>query len=119
MAIDWRLVTSCGERRGESYPRFPCEFWGHGLILCFWFWSTRGLVFGQLAGAEDSSLEATHKPRYVFELKLVWFWGIFEIMFWVCSPIYRAPGWQVFIRHIVCVDVGIGRKGAEAVSFRI
>jgi hypothetical protein len=62
---------------------------------------------------------ATQTPGYVAELKPVWFWGIFEILFGFRSPIYRAPGWPVFIRYIVCVGVGIGWTGAEGVCLRI
>jgi hypothetical protein len=55
LAIGYFRVAKGG---GENYPRFPCEFRGHGPTYCFWFWSTRGLGFGRPAGAVDSSLEA-------------------------------------------------------------
>jgi hypothetical protein len=42
----------------KIYPSIPCDFQGHGPTLCFWFWSMKGLGFGQLASVEVSSLEA-------------------------------------------------------------
>jgi hypothetical protein len=53
LAIGYFHVVKGG---GDSYPRFPSDFGGHGLILCFRFSSTRSLGFGRLAGTEDCSL---------------------------------------------------------------
>jgi hypothetical protein len=121
MAIDWRLVTSLWWKVGESYPRFLSDFGGHGPTVCFWFWSTRGLEFGRPASAEDSSLEVPWSyadAGVCSRAKTGLVWRDF-LNFGFRSPIYRAPGWPVFIRYIVCVDVGIGWTGAEAVCFRI
>jgi len=61
-AGDWLLPG--GERRGESYPRFPSEFGGHGLSLCLLDFSTRmRLGFGWPAGGEECSLESLVELR--------------------------------------------------------
>jgi hypothetical protein len=80
-------------------------------------------VFGRPIGAVDSSLEAPWSYADVrvcsrAKTGLV-LGGFFKYSFGFRSPIYRAPGWQVFIGYIVCVGFGIGWTGAEAVSFRI
>ena len=68
--------------RGESYPRFPSEFGGHGLLICFWI-SLREGIFGSV-GWPVGKTAASNPPwsyadaGYVMELKLVWF-GDFKI----------------------------------------
>jgi hypothetical protein len=124
MAIDWRLVTSVWWKAGDkSYPRFSCEFRGHGPTLYFWFWDTRGLGFGRPAGAEDSSCETPWSyadARVCIRAKTDLVLGDFKILFGVLFSVNtrRLASWYLF-RYIVGVDVGIGWKGPEAGSVLI
>jgi hypothetical protein len=43
--------------------------------------------------------------------KTVLVFGDFEILFGFRSPIYRAPGWQVFYRYIVVPMLGSDGRG--------
>jgi hypothetical protein len=54
---------------GKSYPRFPSEFVGHALSLCFWTSLREGIFasIGQAVGktAASSPRGATKTPGYV------------------------------------------------------
>jgi len=100
LAISYFWVVKGG---GDSYPRFPSEFEGHGLSLCFWIF-LREFIFGSVGWlvGKTAALRtrgATQKPGYVNKLKLVWF-GNFKIPFWIlCSGILCACLAGVFLIH--------------------
>jgi len=104
MAIGWLLIIlGVVKGGGENYPRFPSEFGGQGLSLCFWI-CLREVHFGSVGRpvgktAASSPRGATQTPEVCTELKLVLF-GDFKIQFGSCVSAYRAPVCQVFLRYI-------------------
>jgi hypothetical protein len=89
--------------RSESYPRFPSEFGGHGLRLCFWI-SLREILFGSVGRPVGKTAASSPPWSYAeapvcTELKLVRF-GVSKSTFGSCVSTYRAPVEQVFLRYI-------------------
>jgi hypothetical protein len=60
MAICWLLAGfRIVEGGGGNWPRFPIEFRGHALRLCFWILVGEDPLFGWPTGVEDCSFESS------------------------------------------------------------
>jgi hypothetical protein len=76
---------------GESYPRFPSEFGGHGISLCFWIYPREvlfgsvGRPVGKTAASSSQWSYADLRVLYGGKPGLVWFglvwFGDFKIQF--------------------------------------